>query len=59
MPRSTALNYEDQHAKLGARPGPLGHGQFVTTADNCNKLQEELHLEEFEELEDDALEEEG
>merc|ERR1712070_641824 len=40
--------FEDQHTKLVQQ---LGHGHLAT--DNCNKLQEDLLLEEFYELEDE------
>merc|ERR1711943_142322 len=40
--------FEDQHTKLVQQ---LGHGHLAT--DNCNKLQEDLLLEEFDELEDE------
>merc|ERR1712072_1558743 len=40
--------FEDQHTKLVQQ---LGHGHLAT--DNCNKLQEDLLLEEFDELGDE------
>merc|ERR1712216_1053407 len=40
--------FEDQHTKLVQQ---LGHGHMAQ--DNCNKLQEDLLLEEFDELEDE------
>merc|ERR1712139_100164 len=40
--------FEEQHTKLVQQ---LGHGHMAQ--DNCNKLQEDLLLEEFDELEDE------